>query len=205
MDGAFLYGAHMECLMLKLDFFQQPTLCLARDLLGRFLKCRTSGKLVTCRIVEVEAYHQEGDAAAHSFKGPSQRNRVMFGPAGHLYVYFIYGMHYCMNLVSEPEGVGAAVLIRALEPIHGEEVLMANRGANVSRRNLSNGPARCCAALTINSQYNGISLLGDLLWLEAGEPVGPGQVVETTRIGISKSVDLPWRFYVKDHADVSRK
>jgi len=189
--------------MLPAAFYQQPTLELARDLLGRQLVRSVQGHSVTCRIVEVEAYHQDGDAAAHSYRGKTRRNAVIFGPAGFLYVYFIYGIHYCMNVVSEAEGVGAAVLIRALEPVAGAEHLIhrPKRKSDLP----TNGPAKCCKALAVDRALDGASLLGGQIWLAQGAPVTDAEVVQTTRIGISKSVELPWRFYLKNNPYVSKK
>lgn len=187
--------------MLPATFYQRPTLTLARDLPGRHLLRRIDNHLLRCRIVEVEAYHQDGDAAAHSYGGPTDRNRVMFGPPGRLYVYFIYGMHFCMNVVSEGEGIGAAVLIRALEPIDGEAIMRSHRG-DMPRRQLTNGPAKACKALAVDRKLDGTSLQGDQIWLEAGD--GPQSLITTTRIGITKSADLPWRFYIKNHPYVSK-
>ncbi len=191
--------------MLETEFYARPTLALARALLGKTLVHRLDGEELKARIVEVEAYHQRGDAASHSFRGPSKRNAVMFGPPGHLYVYFIYGMHYCMNVVTEPAGTGAAVLIRALEPIAGLAGMRARRGAAVQDGQLTNGPAKCCRALGIGMESNGLSLLGTDLFLQEGPPVADEMVQISERIGISKSKDLPWRFYVRDNPFVSKK
>ena len=186
------------------NFYTRPTLQIARDLLGRHLVRVDNDKVIRTRIVEVEAYHQDGDAAAHSYNGPTARNRVMFGKPGTLYVYFIYGMHYCMNVVTEAEGVGAAVLIRALEPLAGEDLIRTHRGARVRRVDLTNGPGKCCQALALDRSHDGISLQGPLLWLEEGSPVLDADIRTGPRIGISKSVALPWRFFVADCVWVSK-
>lgn len=115
--------------MLAESFYRAPLLDLARSLPGCRLIHLVAGQRLEARIVEVEAYHQDGDRAAHTFGGPNQRNRVMFGPPGHLYVYLSYGIHYCMNLVAEAEGIGAGVLIRALEPLAGLELMSRFRGS----------------------------------------------------------------------------
>ena len=190
--------------MLPTDFFQQPTLDLARDLLGRDFVRHLNGVVLKGRIVEVEAYHQDGDQAAHSYSGKTKRNQVMFTAPGALYVYFIYRMHFCMNVVSEAEGVGAAVLIRAIEPLQGVDEMQRLRGDKVRPKNLTNGPARACQALAINRDQDGASLLGPELYLEVGEPPGPSQIVTGPRIGITKSVDLPWRFCIKGHPYLSK-
>ena len=187
-----------------LSFFQQPTLLVAQQLLGLTLVRSIDGQRLAGKIVEVEAYHQDGDQAAHSFRGKTRRNATMFGPAGYLYVYFIYGMHFCMNVVTEEDGVGAAVLIRAIQPIDGISVMKHYRGPSVKLVNLTNGPAKCCQALSIGRDQDGMSLQQDDLFLEPGDPL-PAQAVKTSpRIGISKSKSLPWRFYLEGNPFVSK-
>ncbi len=184
------------------DFYCCPVLELAPALLGCILARRLDGIVTRARIVEVEAYHQDGDAAAHSFGGPTRRNGVMFGPAGRLYVYLIYGMHHCMNIVAEDEGVGAAVLLRALEPLEGVAGLRARR-AVTRDRDLTNGPGKLCAALGVDLSHNGLDLQGDELWLEHDDAL-LAPIVRSRRIGITKSADLPWRFHLAGHPCVSR-
>lgn len=188
--------------MLSEAFYQQSTLDLAQALLGKRLVRIHQGQRLSGRIVEVEAYHQDNDPAAHSFRGPTPRNQIMFGPPGHLYVYFIYGMHYCMNVVSEAEGIGAAVLIRALEPEEGVELMQERRGPKIKPRDLTNGPARACQALSINRDQDGVNLRSETLFLEQGPP--PAQIAVSTRVGITKAVELPWRFYDAGSAHVSK-
>ena len=190
--------------MLPNSFYQQPTLELARALLGQTLVRNYQGERLSGRIVEVEAYHQHQDEAAHSFGGPTPRNRIMFGPPGFLYVYFIYGMHYCMNVVSEAEGVGAAVLIRAIEPLEGLSTMQRLRGPKIKTSQLTNGPAKCCQALAINGEHDGLDLQGSGLFIEVGDPPASPEIAVSGRIGISKSVDLDWRFYIKDNPYVSK-
>lgn len=189
---------------LPADFYGRTTLETARDLLGRVLVHRHEDGLLAGRIVEVEAYHQDGDRAAHSYGGPTNRNRVMFGPPGHLYVYLIYGIHFCMNVVTETDGTGAAVLIRALEPLEGEARMQQFRGARVTRRNLTNGPGKCCQAFAIDRRFDGIDLRRGPIELLQGEPVPDSAITSGPRIGITKSADLPWRFWLEGNPFVSR-
>jgi DNA-3-methyladenine glycosylase len=172
----------------------------ARRLLGCELIRTLNGQEARVRIVETEAYHQT-DAASHSYNGRTQRTDVMFGPAGHMYVYFTYGMHYCCNVVTGPEGEGSAVLIRAVEPLGGEELLRMNRPK--SGVELTNGPAKLCQALAIERQLNGHDLAQVPLRLELRPALRPNAIVETPRIGISKAVDVPWRFYIAGNPYVS--
>ena len=174
---------------------------VAPRLLGCFLEREIDGHKLVGRIVETEAYDQ-GDAASHSYKGETQRTKVMFGPAGHLYVYFTYGMHYCMNIVTGVEGRGSAVLIRALEPVGGENIM--NEFRHRGGFELTNGPAKLCQALNIDIQMNGHDLNDAPLRLHVQPPLAPSQIKASERIGISKAVDVPWRFFINDNPYVSR-
>jgi len=173
--------------VLPRSFYARPAVKVARDLLGKTIEhAGRSG-----RIVEVEAYLGEGDEAAHSARGITPRTRVIFGPPGHAYVYFIYGMHYCLNLVAEREGKAGCVLIRALEPLRGT-------------RMPCNGPARLTRALGITLEQNGADLTrGDIRVLENEN--GEALLIRTSpRIGISKSTDLRLRFFLAGNPFVSR-
>lgn len=145
------------------------------------------------RIVEVEAY-REDDPASHTFRGRTARNAVMFGPAGHLYVYFTYGMHHCANVVTGPAGQGAAVLLRAVEPVAGIEIMRARRSG---RSQLTDGPAKLCQAFAIGPEHNGADVCGDgpVLLFDDGTPP-PDAPLVGPRVGISKAVDVPWRFRI---------
>jgi DNA-3-methyladenine glycosylase len=171
-------------------------------LLGCVFEREIDGRILRGRIVETEAYDQT-DVASHSYKGETERTRVMFGPAGFLYVYFTYGMHYCCNVVVGPSGHGAAVLIRALEPLQGEKTMMQNRGGR-SGIELTNGPAKLCQALLIDKRLNGQNLRQPPLKLIPGKLHANEEIVQTTRIGISQARDVPWRFHVKDNPYVSK-
>lgn len=175
---------------------------VAKRLLGCELERILGGKLLRVRIVETEAYDQT-DAASHSFNGQTQRTDVMFGPAGHLYVYFTYGMHYCCNVVVGPEGYGAAVLIRAVEPLEGLETMEKYRGRGGTE--LTNGPAKLCQALGIDKKMNGHDLAEAPFRLTMQDELPKERIATTTRIGISKAKHEPWRFYEKDNAYVSRQ
>lgn len=184
------------------NFLQRDPVSAARRLLGCLLVRELDGRRLTGRIVETEAYHQT-DAASHSYKGRTGRTDIMFGPAGFLYVYFTYGMHYCMNVVTGDEGEGAAVLIRALEPLEGEN-LMRSRRHGASGIQVTNGPAKLCQALGVDKQLNGHDLRRPPLRLQTQPPVAPPDIVQTTRIGISQAQDKPWRFYIVGNPYVSK-
>ena len=173
----------------------------AKQLLGCFLEREIDGKLVRVKIVETEAYDQT-DAASHSFNGRTPRTDVMFGPAGHLYVYFTYGMHYCCNVVVGKEGMGSAVLIRAVEPTEGEELLASRRGGK-SGIELTNGPAKLCQAMAITRAMNGHDLEKAPLKLVLTDE--PKELITTKRVGISREKDKPWRFYLKGSIYVSQR
>jgi DNA-3-methyladenine glycosylase len=172
---------------------------VARDLVG----CTLRHGDAAGRIVEVESYHQE-EPACHAFIGPRPRTEVLFGPAGHAYVYRSYGIHALVNVVADADGVGAAVLIRALEPLEGIEVMRSRRGP-VAESELTNGPGKLSEALGIGLEMNGIALKGGPLVIEPREAGGrEPQIVTGPRIGITKAVDLPWRFCDATSGHVSR-
>jgi DNA-3-methyladenine glycosylase len=176
---------------------------VAKRLLGCVLERKIDGRTVRVRIVETEAYDQT-DAASHSYKGRTQRTDIMFGPAGFLYVYFTYGMHYCCNIVVGEEGYGAAVLIRAVEPLNGEDILATRRGSKTGVE-LTNGPAKLCQALAIDKTMNGHNLRQEPLKLIIQPETPKDDIVTTTRIGISQEKHLLRRFYVKENRYVSVK
>jgi DNA-3-methyladenine glycosylase len=185
------------------SFYDRDPLIVAPELLNKVMYCR-DGR--AGRIVEVEAYRGGDDAAAHTFRGKTPRNEVMFGPPGHMYVYFTYGMHWCCNAVCGPHGAGNAVLIRALQPIAGLERMYAARPLAKNDRQLCNGPACLTQAMSITKLQNGIDLVrGDAYMLADDGMPPPEQPVQATRIGITKAADYPWRWYVGDNAYVSRK
>ncbi|MBE0643302.1 MAG: DNA-3-methyladenine glycosylase [Bacteroidetes bacterium] len=189
--------------ILPAAFYQRPTLTIARELLGKTFFRHFGGRLLSGRIVEVEAYHQSGDESSHSFRGRGTRNDVMFHAGGQLYVYFTYGMHFCMNVVTEKEGVGAAVLIRALEPLEGIDLMRLHRGEEKRDRDLASGPAKLCQAFGIGREENGLALDGTLVGIADAPKIPSHGIIITPRVGISRSRELPWRFFLADSPWVS--
>jgi DNA-3-methyladenine glycosylase len=193
-------------------FFEAPPEQVAPRLLGKILVRKVRGREpIAGRIVEAEAYlgshNDPPDPAAHSYRGPTPRNQVLFGPAGYAYVYSIYGRYYCMNITCEPEGRAGCVLLRALEPVSGLKQMARNRGlsADAAPRELTSGPSRLCQALGLTrAEHNGLDLLdpgSPLQVLDDGFKVN--EVLITARIGIRHAVDLPLRFCIAGHACVS--
>jgi DNA-3-methyladenine glycosylase len=199
--------------MIERQFFARPPENVAPELLGKLLARRTAAGWLAGRIVEVEAYlgphiTETPDPAAHSFRGVTDRNRVMFGPPGHAYVYFIYGMYYCVNVTCEPEGLAGCILVRALEPVLGQSAMAANRGLdpNAAAANLTGGPGRLCRALDITRlEHNGLDLLDADSPLQLRQDQWQARQIEITpRIGIRHAADLPLRFALAGNACVSR-
>ncbi len=192
--------------LVKRIFYENDTLTVARDILGKVLVRRTSEDLLMGRIVETEAYRGVDDPASHSYRGRTKRNEVMFGMPGVTYVYFTYGNHYCLNIVTEQKEVPAALLIRALEPLAGIEVMKKNRG--LSRiTDLTNGPGKLTKAFQIIYEHNGIDVTDPSSPIVIYEPSENKDfnVVQTTRIGIKVATERPWRFYIRGNPYVSRK
>jgi DNA-3-methyladenine glycosylase len=194
------------------SFFRRPALELAPDLLGLILVHATADGVAAGRIVEVEAYCGPADLAAHSAGGRrTARNEVMYGPAGHAYVYFIYGMHWCVNVVAATPGVPEAVLLRGLEPVHGVELMRARRGEHVATAALARGPGNLTRALAIDRALNGTDLrrgpLRILVPRDRSSVPAPSDVVRSPRIGVAYAGEwaaLPWRFSVRGSPGVSR-
>jgi DNA-3-methyladenine glycosylase len=183
---------------LSKQFFNEPTIKVAENLLGCYLiRGRCVGK-----IVETEAYLAD-DPASHSFNGETKRNFVMFGEPGRAYIYFVYGNHYCFNVVTNKKGIGEAVLIRALEPISGVGLMRRRRGAVEEIKNLCNGPGKLAQAMGISKQDNGKNLLEGDLRIEKGEKSKAVCIGE--RVGISKGKEFLCRFFIKDNEFVSRR
>jgi DNA-3-methyladenine glycosylase len=185
------------------SFFERPATAVAPELLGRVLvRITADGVRVAARLVEVEAY-EETDPASHAYGGRTPRNEVMFGPPGHLYVYFTYGMHFCSNVVTGEGGRGSAVLLRAAEPLEGLEVMAANRGRPASHE-LCSGPARLAQAFGIGRAENGVDLIRDpRLFVLSGEPLLPGSIARSTRVGVRVGTERRWRYFERGSAFVS--
>ena len=191
--------------------YQQDTIKVAKDLLGKILVHDSSQGKTAGRIVETEAYRGPEDKAAHSCGGRrSARNEVMFGEKGHAYIYFIYGMYYCFNVTAgHVPGKPEAVLIRALEPVVGQDIMAKQRGARQAKAaNLTNGPSKLCMAMGISKSQNKTDLTSPPLYIEDAPPVPKEDIVETTRIGVDYAGEWknrPWRFYIKRNIFVSAK
>ena len=185
-------------------FFARDTALVARELLGCVLECHTESGIVAGRIVETEAYLGEHDAACHAAAGLTARTAPLYGPPGTAYVYFVYGMHWCVNAVTRPSGLPGAVLIRALAPTEGLQHMRARRPAARRDIDLTNGPAKLCAALGIDGRYNSVALQRPPLLIRAGFPVPDADVLVTPRIGIRQAMDWPLRFAVVGDPYVSR-
>lgn len=196
---------------LSIDFYQKDTLTLAQNLLGCYLIHESEDGLTAGKIVETEAYLHD-DPACHAYQRKTARNAPMFGPAGQVYVYQIYGIHYCFNVVTAEEGIGEAVLIRAIEPTQGFELMQQRRfGGKLEAttqtqqliQSLCNGPGKLVQAMGIYRDMNFWSLLESNLYLLPTDNHDFDTIV-TTRIGITKGTDLPYRFYVKGNRFVSK-
>ncbi len=175
------------------EFYLRPTLQVARDLIGKILIFNDNKKIMSARLVEVEAYIGRDDPACHAFVGKTERNEVMFGTGGFSYVYFIYGMYNCLNVVTERDGFPAAVLIRGAEPLGGIESMKRNY-KNPGKNLLTNGPGKLCKAFGLTREHNGLDLTGGQLYL-ADDGKRVEKIECSVRIGIKKGVDKKWRFF----------
>jgi DNA-3-methyladenine glycosylase len=198
---------------LSQKFYNQSTLKVARLLLGKFL-IRKIGKIkLAGKIIETEAYVGPSDLASHASHGRTPRTEVMFGPPGHAYVYLIYGLNYCFNIVTERKDFPAAVLIRAVEPMESVDLMYKNRNLNfqfsILNFQLTNGPGKLCQAFKIDKKLNDIDLTGNILYIEdRGIKIKPREISAAKRIGVEyagKYKNKLWRFYIKGNAFVSRK
>lgn len=195
---------------LPLKFYKRDLHTVAKELLGKYIVKKYDGLYLSGRIVEVEAYDGNIDEAAHSFSGKTKRNQVMFEGGGKLYVYFTYGMHFCANVVTGNVNDGKAILIRAVEPIDGIDQMALNRFGKTTvteneLKNLCSGPGKFCKAFNIDRNDNGTDLTGDSIFIINSTKLKPECIVSTKRIGIKKSVDLQWRYYIKENKFVSKR
>lgn len=183
-------------MILKRDFYNKDALTVARLLLGHII-CRKfdDGRIYKAKIVETEAYTQD-EPSCHAYCGITKRSKTLFEQAGTLYVYFTYGMYYCANVVTDKKGFGSAVLIRGVEPL-----------TKLGEYSKTNGPAKFCKAFDITTDLNEIDITkkSSKVWIEQGENISDKDVIQTTRIGITKATQLPWRFYIKNNIHVSKK
>jgi DNA-3-methyladenine glycosylase len=192
------------------SFFRRPAEAVARDLLGRYLVRELAGERLVLRLVETEAYLGAPDRASHAWGGRrTPRNESLYLPGGHAYVYFIYGMHYCLNAVTGDSGVGGAVLLRAGEAVEGEERMRQNRSRAAKPRSgdLAGGPGKICQALAIGRELDGVPLDRPPLYIAKGEAVAEARIVASPRIGVGyagEAARWPLRFSVRGHPHVSR-
>ncbi len=191
--------------VLPRNFYTRDSVAVAKELLGKLLVRRLEDVDLIGKIVEVEAYGGEDDPASHAFRGVTDRSRLMFGVGGFAYVYFTYGKHFCFNVTTGKEGVAGAVLVRALEPVKGVEIMQKNRSGRLLRE-LTNGPGKLTEAMNITKQQNGLDLTrsGKLFICKPRMEEG-FEVVVAGRVGIRVGVEKPWRFYIKDNRFVSRR
>lgn len=187
---------------LSYKFFNRNTIQVAKELLGKYLILKTPKGKIVGKIVETEAYHEK-DPASHSYRGLTPRNKPMFGSPGYAYVYFTYGMHFCFNIVTEPNGKAGAVLIRAVEPVEGIDLMIRNRKKK-DLKILTNGPAKMAQAFGIDKKFNGQDLFkGNLNIFMDGKT--NHQIAKSKRIGISVAEHALLRFYIKGNTFVSVK
>lgn len=194
----------MNGALLPREFFDRPVDEVAPALLGRVLAHRTAEGEVALRLTEVEAYAGPLDPASHAYRGRTRRNEVMFGEAGHAYVYFTYGMHFCANLVCGPVGFASGVLLRAGEVVEGAETARLRRPRS-SERDLARGPARLCQALGIAREENGLDVCSPdgPLRILTGEPADPALIRSGPRTGVNGAKETPWRFWIEGEPSVS--
>lgn len=204
--------------VLPQKFYFQPSLVVARQLLGKYLVREINGRRLTGKIVETEAYCGFDDKASHAACGLTERNSVMFEKGGYWYVYVVYGIFNCLNIVTEKKRFPSAVLIRALEPVEGIDEMGKNRGIEIAsspaasrndKRGLCSGPGKLCQAMKIDRELNRTKAFGKgcQLWIENGENVRPSQIIASPRIGVDyagKWSEKKWRFYVKNNQFVSK-
>ncbi|HQE91904.1 MAG TPA: DNA-3-methyladenine glycosylase [Anaerolineae bacterium] len=190
------------------EFYARDTLTVARDLLGKRLVRCDAGVRLSGMITEVEAYIGEDDHASHASPGPTARNAPMYGPPGYTYVYLIYGMHHCLNVVTERSGFPAAILIRAIEPLEGLAIIRQRRGPQLTPPNLTGGPGRVCHALNIDRSLNNLDLCAAdaRLWIEDYASIPETRLGQSPRIGVRgdrAACEARWRYYIRDSPWIS--
>ncbi|MEY9968938.1 DNA-3-methyladenine glycosylase [Streptacidiphilus sp. MAP12-16] len=187
------------------DFFDRPAVEVAPDLLGRVLVAHHPEGTVELRLTEVEAYAGSADPASHAFRGPTPRNAVMFGEPGHVYVYFTYGMHFCMNLVAGPGPTASAVLLRAGEVVSGQDLARSRRGTPRRDADLARGPARLTLALGVDRALDGADACsaGTPFRVLNGTPPAPALISQGPRTGVAQGAESPWRFWITGDPTVS--
>lgn len=195
--------------ILPRKFYIRPVLTVAKDLLGKVLIRKDENQILAARIVEVEAYDGKVDKASHSFNGKTKRNEVMFNEGGYFYVYFTYGAHFCCNVVTGKADHGAAVLIRAVEPLIGIDKMIKNRfNRNLKSEkeiyNLTSGPGKVCKAFDFNKEHSGLDLTNSDVFIVDQPRQRKNKIGISKRIGITKSVSLPWRFFEIGNPYLSR-
>lgn len=186
---------------LRRGFYTRPTLFVARELIGKTIVFNHPDGQVAATIVETEAYIGEDDPACHAAAGKTERNGIMYAKGGHSYIYFIYGMYHCLNVVTEGEGFPAAVLIRGAEPVAGLEIMA--RHSPPGQKYMTNGPGKLCRAFGLTREHNGLDLTGRRLYLIGGE-AAEREVMASPRIGIRNGAKRPWRFFDRNSDCVSR-
>jgi DNA-3-methyladenine glycosylase len=189
--------------ILPREFYDRDTEIVAREMLGSILECTTAAGTASGIIVETEAYVGEHDPACHAAAGRTSRTAPLYGHPGLSYVYFIYGVHWCFNAVTRAKGLASAVLVRAVEPVKGVELMQQRRGPKIRGVNLTNGPGKLCSALGIDGSMNGLSLQRGPLVVREGARYSADEIVTGPRIGITKAVDWPLRYYIRDNEWVS--
>lgn len=199
-----MMNATMNDNILSAAFYEQPTVTLAQQLLGKYLIRESPEGQTVGKIVETEAYLGSRDPASHAFRGKTARNAVMFGAPGRAYIYFIYGMYYHMNVSAAPEGIGEGVLLRALEPVAGIALMQARRKTD-KLHNLCSGPAKLVLAMGVTRDFNGHDLRQPPLYIVEDPRQDVVQVQTATRIGVAQAADLPLRFLVAGSPFISRK
>lgn len=198
-------------MILKRRFYERDTLIVAKELLGKFLVHEKADGVTSGKIVETEAYMGPEDKASHAYGNlRTERTEVQFGPKGHAYIYLVYGMYYCLNVTSgKVPGKPEAILVRALEPVSGVEIMMKRRMVSESSPNkLANGPGRLCMALGLSTKQNSVDLCAPPLHIDSGVLVNKRDIVQTTRINVDyadKWKNLPWRFLIKNNTFVSKQ